>query len=54
MILTTNLGNTGGLERTGKKRTGKRWKKTENFLLVDDIGKKRKKFWFEMKCLIVQ
>ena len=40
--------STGGLERTGKERTGKertgkRWKEPENFLLVGDIGKKRRK-----------
>ena len=36
--------STGGLERTGKERTGKRWKEPENFLPADEIGKIRKNF----------
>ena len=43
-LMYTVLSCTGGLERTGKERTGKRWKEPENFLLVDDIGKKTEKF----------
>ena len=44
---------TGGLERTGKERTGKRWKEPEIFLLVGDIGKKREKNLFKRKFLVV-